>query len=837
MKLYRLGWIPCIYLLLLLSSCVADQRVPQGFRPIPDGMKAIDINFSVTNAREPGEMRSTKTGEVLRTATWEGIPLRAATEPGDQDQSAYDPAVLNENKIDKLDIFLVSKEGAATPIFKHFSNVEILERPTAGDEDIVYKVRVLIPSSEVSSYEGQDFDIFVVANAQVNLSAVTSIAALESTIQENDLNLLEGTTPKPQPHFLMDGKGSTGQIQFQNRLYTVAAPIDLYRAAAKIRLRVRQEIEVIDLQNGTKTDYEQQGNLQVKLVSYLHKSSLLQGKPYAAQSGDWVSTPYRDLTLRSIPVKHPGSEESTFLASFPFYAYESSWSAGLIDLQEAHLIVKAVLRPKGTNKEWKEYYYRIPLNYGRAFPGVDKESLHRVDRNHLYDVLSKIEILGGKTEEEAVEISSYVSIQPWNSPVDPVDGVIGAAQYLVVREKFPAILNEEDYEIQYASSLPVEEVEVQEVYYEYYDRAGTYHKVDKKNDVKDPFKGTVVASEPYTGGLLKIHNEIPKNYLPLHIIFKVKQKDGDLEETVHATQYPPRYVEYIESKGLGEGKSFDPTTGQAIFADFRHHAEFGNITGSGLQKNNILTRITTIVPRDGEKIGDPRDENAPGNTKTTSEASEIISPSFIIASQYGVMSPLPQYGGTNIIGWAVDGRGFNYDPYPDHIFDKYLNFGDGYGPYSTSYARRTPYYNAYNNPTSGGPVYRNYKDAGSRAKLYFEDEYGKNGVYTEYYASGYYNYYNQRKVRKEFKHNGSWRLPTAAELQTIARMQDEEPILRGLLTGPAYWCGESGKGVMIAKPYRKVDRKDRVMDPRYDQYSDVTYARLVFDVWQFPEEK
>lgn len=823
MKLYRLGWIPCIYLLLLLSSCVADQRVPQGFRPIPDGMKAIDINFSVTNAREPGEMRSTKTGEVLRTATWEGIPLRAATEPGDQDQSAYDPAVLNENKIDKLDIFLVSKAGAATPLFKHFSNVEILERPTAGATEIVYKVRVLIPSSEVSSYEGQDFDIFVVANAQVNLSSVTSIAALESTIQENDLNLLEGTTPKPQPHFLMDGKGSTGQIQFQNRLYTVAAPIDLYRAAAKIRLRVRQEIEVIDLQNGTKTDYEQQGNLQVKLVSYLHKSSLLQGKPYAAQSGDWVSTPYRDLTLRSIPVKHPGSEESTFLASFPFYAYESSWSAGLIDLQEAHLIVKAVLRPKGTNKEWKEYYYRIPLNYGRAFPGVDKESLHRVDRNHLYDVLSKIEILGGKTEEEAVEISSYVSIQPWNSPVDPVDGVIGAAQYLVVREKFPAILNEADYEIQYASSLPVE-VEVQEVYYEYYDRAGTYHKVDKKNDVDDPFKGTVVASEPYTGGLLKIHNEIPKNYLPLHIIFKVKQKDGDLEETVHATQYPPRYVEYIESKGLVGGKSFDPTTGQPIFADFRHHTEFGNQGGSGVQENNILTRITTIVPRDGEKIGDPRDETAPGNTKRTSDASEIISPSFIVASQYGVMQPLPQYGGTTVEGWVSTVR-----------------FGSGYGPHSSNYQRSDPYYNKTRVWNSGGPVYRNYKDAGSRAKLYFEDEYGKNGEYTEYYTTFYNNnyYYQSRQVRKEFKHNGSWRLPTAAELQAIAEMQYKEPKLWGLLTGPAYWCGESGKGVMVLgePPYRKVNRVDRKLDPRVDQYSDVTYARLVFDVWQFPEEK
>lgn len=832
MKLYRLGWIPCIYLLLLLSSCVADQRVPQGGRPIPDGMKAIDINFSVTNAREPGEMRSTETGEALRTATWEGISLRAATEPGDQDQSAYSPEVLNENKIDKLDIFLVSKAGAVT-FFKHFSNVQILERPTADATEIVYKVRVLIPSSEVSSYEGQDFDIFVVANAQGDLSAITSIDQLKAKTQEDKLNLIEGDKPKPQPHFLMDGKGSTGTIQFQDRLHTVTKPIELYRAAAKIRLRVSQEIEVIDMQNGTKTAYDQQGNLQVKLVSYLHKSSLLQGKPYDAQSGDWISTPYRDLTPRTIPVKHPGSKETAFLASFPFYAYESSWSAGLIDLQEAHLIVKAVLRPEGTDKEWKEYYYRIPLNYGRAIPGVDEDSLHRVDRNHLYDVLSKIEILGGKTEDEAVEISSYVSVQPWNNP-DPIDGVISTAQFLVVREKNPKILNEENYEIQYASSLPVE-IKMEEAYYEYYKVVGGEYVKEKE----DRIDTIVTVSKPYSGGLLHIHHKIPDNYLPLHIKFKVKQRGGKLEETVHAIQYPPRYVTYEKSTGLAGGKSFDPKTGNPIFADFRHHTEIGYKTGAGVaQTNEMLTKITTIVPRDGEKIGDPRDETAPGNTATDEGSNEIIAPSFIIASQHGVIFPVRQYDGVETIGWM------NYKT------DKYGNslFGNGYGPYSSYFPKEKPYYNYYYPPEDyGGPVYRDYKDAGTRAKKYFEAEYGSNGIYTEYYSDHYnsvkwlngqgYYYYGytekERQVRKEFKHNGNWRLPTAAELRAIAEIQaNPKSPLKGLFAGRYYWCGRDKYATNVqTSPYKSIDYTP------YDISEYPVYTRLVFDVWQFPAEE
>lgn len=807
MKLYRLGWIPCIYLLLLLSSCVADQRVPQGFRPIPDGMKAIDINFSVTNAREPGEMRSTETGEALRTATWEGIPLRAATEPGDQDQNAYSPEVLNENKIDKLDIFLVSKEEAATSFFKHFSDVQILEQPEADATEIVYKVRVLIPSSEVSSYEGQDFDIFVVANAQGDLSEITSIAELKAKTQEDDLNLLESNTPKPQPHFLMDGKGSTGTILFQDSRYAVTDPVALYRAAAKVRLRVSQEIEVIDMQNGTKTVYQQQGYLQVKLVSYLRKSSLLQGNPYTAQSGDWVSTPYRDLTPRTIPVQHPGSEEAAFLASFPFYAYESSWSAGPIDLQEAHLIVKAVLRPEGTDKEWKEYYYRIPLNYGRAISEDDKGSLHRVDRNHLYDVLSKIEILGGKTEDEAVEISSYVSVQPWNNP-DPIDGVIGEAQYLVVREKNPKILNEENYDIQYASSLPVE-IKMIEAYYEYYDETGKYHKL-----IENPFAGTITAAEPHTGGLLKIHHPVPTNYLPLHIKFEVKQIGDELQDklqdTVYAIQYPPRYVTYQFSKGLVGGKSYNPYTGQEIYADFRHHTPFGD---DGLT-NHIFTKITTLVARDGEKIGDPRDNRAPGNTETSAETSQIISPSFIMATQYGITRPTGQYNNDGEIRW------------------RFVNFAPNCGPYSSFYPREYPYYN-YNYTQNGGDwqdVYFNYADAGSRAKRYFEDEYGANGIYMEHYVDTY-GYFSSREVGKEFKHSGSWRLPTAEELKAIAEIQaNPKSPLKDLLTGDYYWCGERGCAVHVLDPKGEYPKKSRTNDQE-------TYTRLIFDVWQFPAEE
>lgn len=807
MKKYSSKYSFCLLLLLLLSSCAPKEREPQTSKKVPEGMKAIDICFSIANATEKQKMRATNTGEPQPRSSWESSFLRAI-EDGDRDQDAYTPNQLNENKIERIDIFLIRETSS---FFKHFPNssVERLSTPSSGNN--TYKVRVLIPYSDLSTYQGYDFKIIVVANAKETSfsSDVNSFEDLKRKIQEDDLNPLEGsTTPKAQPYFLMDGIGTTGTVLFSENLYTVTAPISLYRAAAKIRLRMPQELKIFDHQNGKKTQYHLQGNLQVKLVSYTDKTSLLKDNPYQVQDGEWKSTPYREMTLKTLPARE-GSSNTSFLAAFPFYAYESLW--GESGIREAHLIVKAKLRPEGANAsdQGRDYFYRIPLNYAKAVTGVDAKKLHRIERNHLYDILSDIEVLGSLSENEPVDISSYVAVQPWNMP-DRVDGALTEAHYLLVKEKKPKILNVSDYSIEYASDMPVE-IKIERIYYEYYNSYG--QKITRE---ENPFKATIEATSPHTQGRINIHHEIPKNYLPLHINFKVKQIGGLLEETVNATQYPHRYLTYHESPGLSGGKSFD-SSGAEIFADFRYHTSFGS-TNSGDwtttgQTNKIFTKITTLVPEPGEKIGNPQDATQPGNTSTDASAGELISPEFIMATQYGMSTAVPQYNNeysATTSGWST------------------LYFANGYGPDSDSFPREWPYWNYryVNNAAGKKDFYRDYDTAGDRAKKYFEGEYGENKIYTEHYITTTSSK-KTRSVRKEFKNNGYWRIPTAAELKVIAKIQDDPNTeVKDLLRGDIYWCAETGYGVRVHQPQNGYPK----------EAISSTNVRLIFDTWRWSEE-
>ncbi len=809
MKKYSSKYSFCLLILLLLSSCAPKEREPQTSKEVPKGMKAIDFCFSIANATEKKEMRATDTGKLQPRSSW-GSSLLRAVEDGDRDQEAYTPNQLNENKIERIDIFLIRETSS---LFKHFpdTSVERLSIPSSGNN--TYKVRVLIPYSDLSAYQGNDFKIIVVANAKETLfsSSVNSLEDLKRKIQEDELNLLEGgVTPKAQPCFLMDGIGTTGTVLFSENLYTVTAPISLYRAAAKIRLRMPQELVIFDHQNGKKTQYHLQGNLQVKLVSYTNKTSLLRDNPYQVQDGEWKSTPYREMTLKTLPARE-GSSNTSFLAAFPFYAYESLWNESG-NIREAHLIVKAKLRPEGANAsdQGRDYFYRIPLNYAKPITGVDAKKLHRIERNHLYDILSNIEVLGSLSENEPIDISSYAAVQPWNTP-DRVDGALTEAHYLLVREKMPRILNVADYSIDYASDMPVE-IEIENIYCEYYNTLGQKVVVNE-----NPFKASIVATPNHTQGKINISHDIPKNYLPLYIKFKVKQVGGLLEEEVTAIQYPHRYLTYEKSPGLSGGKSWD-ANGNPIFSDFRYHTGFGGTSATdGIttgQTNNIFTRITTLVPEPGEKIGNPQDPTQPGNTSRDAAAGELISPEFIMASHYGVSAKVPQYTpGATQAEWNQ------------------LYFVDGYGPASSHFEFREPYYNfSYihlDNRAGWKWRYRDYRTAGERAKNYFEGEYGANGIYKEHFQHYRDGQYYVRSVSKEFRNNGSWRIPTAAELRVLAKIQnDPNSLTKDLLRGDIYWCAEDGYGVKVH------DRTNNY--PK--QSTEFTNVRLVFDTWQFSEE-
>ena len=805
-----------IFQLLVFFSCATDDLKTNN--EVPEGMKAIQLNLKILNQQQGNVFRSAENGKTLKAL---------ATEPGNKYNND-----LNENKIDNIELFLFNPDGS---LKRRASNTSGLQK-TGDDTQAV--LRVLIPYAEVSQYENKSFKIVVVANATVAIPpSVNSLSTLQEVIQHTaDINKED----QPQAKFLMDGEINSQPITWGgNVTYTVPGELSLRRAAAKIRLRIR-EVNVNEKANGQIVHYEMVGTPQVRVVHYTEKTSLLQNAPYAVQASDWKSADYRVMTLHTFPDKTNDSDPGAvthdfFSAATPFYAYENDWENE--GANETYLTLKIDFKAKdpvsGNYGDARPYYYRIPVNYRMPLPDMtdeEKTGIRKLQRNYLYDIVSSIGILGSEDEGEPMDVAPYIAVQPWNVQ-DPIDGAIRNAHYLMVKEPKPLMANIGYREVEYLSDLPVR-IDIDKTEYEYYDQYARHIRVEEKKydanynlvtvyidgevgqqyytgDSQFPtkFDGTTVTSNEsqLNRKMLEISHRIPVNYVPFHIYFTVTHINppGDtnvpLFQKVHVIQYPPKYVTGSKSPGFSGGN--------ALGADFRFHDPLGAMAyypGSNIreaQGNDVFYKITTIVNVAGEKIGDPTDSN--GRTKTDAVSNRLISPEFIIASQHGMSQPIPQYAGGSE-GWVN------------------TQYGAGYGALSSRFPDRNPYYDPdesyYDTDDRRQPNYKSYKNAGDRCAGYFEGEYGMDGTYTEYYKDSN-NQNRSRQVSKTFTYKGRWRMPTKAELEYIDAIQDNSnSVVKSLLWGQYYWSAETNKAY-------------RFSDNSWTTPSNA-YVRCVFDTYK-----
>lgn len=789
---------------------------------LPKGTKAIELSIRAQNQAAGSTFRSAATGATTRVY---------GSEPGDRYEGVYNTD-LKENIIDNVEVFLFNTTDGT--LKKRFSGTDLQK---TGNESSA-TLRMLIPNSEVAQYEGQNFSVVAVANATITIpTSITSLSALQALVQET--TTINGTAP--QAKFLMDGSINTQTINWgTSSTYTVPGELPLRRALAKVRLRIKN-IDVDVTENGQTVHYEMVGQPKVKLVHYTEKTSLLQGKPYEVKPNEWKTSQYREMTSHIFPDKvndtNTSNPNSFLSANLPFYTYENDWTND--SSRETYLMVEITFRAKnqtGVYGENKAYYYRIPVNYRIALPGMnetEKAGLHKVQRNHLYDIVSSIGILGSEDEGEPFEVDAFVAVQPWNEP-DETDGSIRNAHFLVVKELNPLMPNMNTRQVGYLSDLPIQpitpggnEIQITKTVFEYYDQAGDHlvftdngtNVVVTRNDVND---GTYQYGQTYTGFTepftkfggakvifdetspqnkrLTIMHDVPTNYVPYEIYFRVQhvsvagESGTPLYKDVHVTQIPPKYITGTKSPG------YKPNEGETgPYADFRFHDRIGSwisATGtsySGTQKNDVFYKVTTVVNAGTEKIGDPTD--ADGRTRRDAESNQLISPEFIIASQHGLTNTItPQYG---------------HAEYFDPMWQSQVRYGAYYGPYSRHFEDKLPYYDPeesdYTFDDNRQDGYRAYSNADDRCYNYFEGEYGVDGDYVEHYVERYVEYYdyyleqyfttpvyNQRTVKKVFKYKGRWRIPTVAELEYIDKIQDDRrSAVKSLLFGQYYWTAQT----------------------------------------------
>lgn len=321
--------------------------------------------------------------KVGGSATETRAATRAAVEDGSED--------LNENKIERLDLFVFGTNGSRV---KHvtFNSADVKGSPTTA-----YKHKELT-SNELTRSDIDGNVLYLVANldnwGNINNLNDLKIATINqaTTFQHN----------QKQSAFVMDAKMlerevTTGKIHLK---------FQLKRALAKIRLNVQD-----DKGNAvTPTAYACQ------LMHYAADGAIL---AEGASTSNALNTDAAASSKVTVPAVTQDNKAV-------FYSYANSWidmtknpyAEEPIDVsKQTYILLKA-------KYNGKDYFYKVPVNK-RLYESNDAattdwtkyEPLYRLDRNTIYDVTAKVDREGGDTPENPATLYVNPIVSDWDDNI------------------------------------------------------------------------------------------------------------------------------------------------------------------------------------------------------------------------------------------------------------------------------------------------------------------------------------------------------------------------------------------------------------------------------------
>lgn len=502
----------------------------------------------------------------------------------------YDNAE-NENAIRKVDVFFYQGE---TQVWYA--------------EQTVYDVNskkavIAVPSSQEALFDGtQSYDVYIVVNGPSRAEMEgKSLADLKNVVLTPsntgfDFSL---TNRKSNPaQFVMDG-------MLAGKAVSLASPhigtVDLARAASKIRIRILKGEKISQY---IPTDGTSGATPLISVKNYNTHGALMKGRTAVPETyhSDADYTPADVFYMPSL--KLPGISHP-----YPIYSYEKDWSTDRS--KETYVMVRVPLKVPAGASEFTYYYYKIPVNFQKPEgPQNDVEKdFYRLKRNHLYDIEVFINKLGG-TVDNPVELTGNYVIKDWTT--QQVAVAIAQQHYLFVSPQTSKMQNVTTTVLSYASSkLPITISNIA-ASYTYTDAA-----TGKVTTIPyNPANVTVYPDQPAMGQIT-VTSTIPTNNVPKDISFTVSNGITALNQVVKITQYPANYI----------------TDQQGIASNLRT----GFTPGDGL--NNKAMYIITANSPDGTSIIGFPPLDANGYTSTAAEVSNLVSPSFQLASQLGATQP------------------------------------------------------------------------------------------------------------------------------------------------------------------------------------------------------
>ena len=306
---------------------------------------------------------------------------RAETEDGSED--------LNENKIDRLDLFVFDATGNLV------KSLPLTDASVQGSPTKDYKHKQL-GNSQLKRSEITGNTLYLVANLD-NISGITTLDGLKAaTINK----ATEFNHNAKQTSFVMDAMMQDKQIENG----TLHIKFQLKRALAKIRLNVQD-----DKGNAVApTEYACQ------LMHYAADGAIL-------AEGTSTNNELNTDAAASSKVTVPAVTQDNKAV---FYSYANSWidknknpyAEEPIDVsKQTYILLKA-------KYNGKDYFYKVPVNK-RLYESNDAattdwtkyEPLYRLDRNTIYDVTAKVDREGGDTPENPAELNVLPTVLPWEN--------------------------------------------------------------------------------------------------------------------------------------------------------------------------------------------------------------------------------------------------------------------------------------------------------------------------------------------------------------------------------------------------------------------------------------
>ena len=517
---------------------------------------------------------------------------------------------------------------------------------------------------------GSRYYVYLIANSTLpdaDFTAVTTYNDLVDKKQEDyDLHLTGLTVEGAPKYFLMDAVAEDADgaspVVLNNGVLsdnTVLSAL-LTRAAAKVVVNIKAS-EKVEFKNFTVAEGSEGG------LYYLRNM------PYDAYL---LAEAREDVDIRTAKVRNTSKTNNAYFTwnpsadsrnvSLTTYVYPNNWADNSILERETSIVVNLPMTftSDGTSTDYKNSWYKIPMTDEKMFR-----------RHNYYEVNIDLNRPGAATETVPEELEDiYYSVTEWTVQ-DILVGGDDRPKYLSVNKESMEMHNIalDATTLEFASSSPVT-ITVKDVYY--------YDKFGQKTPVSPDITGT---TDGGIAGNITVNSPVPDNNAIRYFTLVITNEEGITRE-VTVAQYPLEYItnqqgwysyrsdfytgtyapttyEYKGSRrvaadwdnnswdystsvqnnyffGSKVARMNDDGTSRLYYYSWSQYGSTVNTNAGNLTSlDNARMYHVQITASSGKyTIGIPKqDEN--GFTDDGEDNAELVSPSFMIASQLGATQP------------------------------------------------------------------------------------------------------------------------------------------------------------------------------------------------------